>query len=71
MLITGNYCSVKEATAKIGCSDAHVRHLLKQGVLVGQKISERAWVVSLESIEAFVGAQKTTGRPRKNNPNCS
>jgi excisionase family DNA binding protein len=44
-MIDENYCTVSEAAKTIGCSENHVRLLVKQGKLRGGKIGERLWLV--------------------------
>lgn len=55
--------SVDEAAELIGCSGAHVRKLLRDGDLMGRKISARIWVVSLRAAKHFAHHRPKLGRP--------
>lgn len=55
--------SVEEAAELIGCSAAHVRKLLRDGDLVGRKISPRIWVVSSRAATHFAKHRPKLGRP--------
>lgn len=55
--------SVGEAAELIGVSAAHVRKLLRDGDLVGRKISPRIWLVSRKSALAFSRNRPKLGRP--------
>lgn len=59
-----SFVSVAEAAKIIGCSDAHVRRLLIDGELQGQKLNERAWAVRQDSAEKYATKPQTRGRPR-------
>ena len=37
--------NVKEAAQKAGCTEQHIRQLLQQKKLNGQKVSERCWLI--------------------------
>lgn len=56
--------STKEAAKLIGCAEAHVRRLLLDGVLIGQKLNERAWAVRRDSAEDYAKNPSKVGRPR-------
>ena len=56
--------SVTEAAAIIGCTTAHVRLLLSEGKLVGQKIHARSWIVDRDSAKAYSRIEQTVGRPK-------
>lgn len=58
------FVSVAEAAAIIGCTAAHVRRLLIDGTLAGQKLNERAWAVEKKSAERYARTPQTFGRPR-------
>ena len=59
-----NWVSVAEAAEIIGCTDGRVRQLLRDHELAGQKINERAWVISRDSVERFAKKPQIFGRPR-------
>jgi hypothetical protein len=65
MSINEKYCSVAEAAAILGCTTAHIRLLLKNDVLVGEKLGLRTWAVDRRSIDKYAGQEITMGRPRK------
>lgn len=54
---------VGEAAVLIGCTAAHVRKLLRDGDLVGRKLSPRIWLVSRKSALAFSRNRPRLGRP--------
>jgi excisionase family DNA binding protein len=43
------WLTVEEAVALIGCTDGWVRHLLREGKLIGWRAGERAWLVRRDS----------------------
>lgn len=57
--------SVEDAAAIIGCTPAHVRKLLRDGDLVGRKISAKIWIVSERAAQRFAKHRPKLGRPRK------
>ena len=65
MAIKGDLLSVTEAATILGCTTSHVRLLLSEGTLEGQKLHERAWAVSRKSLNAYAKREITVGRPRK------
>lgn len=50
----------------LGCSDGYIRRLLIDEKIKGEKLSERVWLVSVVSVEAYAKLEFTVGRPRKN-----
>lgn len=56
--------TVAGAAEAIGCSESHVRLLLRNKKLVGQKVSPRHWVVKKASVDKFISLEQLTGRPR-------
>lgn len=56
------YLSTSEAAIKIGVDERHVRLLLDQGKLKGQKVGGR-WIVSAAAVENFT-RHPTKGRPK-------
>jgi excisionase family DNA binding protein len=63
-MIDENYCTVSEAAKTIGCSENHVRLLVKQGKLRGDKITERLWLVEKKHVAETAKKPGKTGRPR-------
>lgn len=59
----GDRITVKLAAEIIGCSEAHVRRLLKEETIAGEFFSG-VWAVSRESAEEFAKTEPATGRPR-------
>ncbi len=66
MAVKGDLLSVSEAAKILGCSASHVRFLLAEKLLDGEKLSPRAWVVRRQSLDAYANKEITVGRPRKN-----
>jgi hypothetical protein len=63
-MIDENYCTVSEAAKTIGCSENHVRLLVKQGKLRGGKIGERLWLVEKKHVAEIAKNPHKKGRPR-------
>ena len=61
-----NFLTPGEAATVIGCTDGRVRQLLREGKLVGEKISQRMWLISEEEARKMRDLPAETGRPRKN-----
>lgn len=66
MAVTGKFCSVQEAADKLGCTTGYMRQLLIAEVIKGEKLSERVWLVSIESLNTYAKREIKVGRPRKN-----
>lgn len=63
-MIDENFCTVSEAAKIIGCTQNHVRLLLKQGKLQGGKVTERLWLVDKRKVLEMAENPSKTGRPR-------
>jgi excisionase family DNA binding protein len=61
-----NFLTPGEAATVIGCTDGRVRQLLREGKLIGKKISQRMWLISEEEARKMRDLPAETGRPRKN-----
>lgn len=61
-----------EAAALLGCSQAHVGHLVKTGALRGRALTPRMYLVERASVERYARKTPTRGwkrgRPRKPAP---
>ena len=68
-MIDKNFCTVSEAAKMIGCTQNHVRLLLKQGKLRGGKITERLWLIEKKHVAETAKKPGKTGRPRGNSTN--
>lgn len=60
-----NYLNTAQAADVIGCSDAHVRHMLIHGLMKGKKVSGRTWLVERKEAEKVASIDHQLGRPRK------
>ena len=60
-----NYLTAAQASELIGCTDGRVRQMLRDGLLIGLKVHERAWLVEKKSAEKMRKNTAKTGRPRK------
>lgn len=58
------FVTCEEAAEIIGCSGDHVRLLLRQGVLVGEKWGGSTWLVERRSCDLFRKNRPKRGRPR-------
>jgi hypothetical protein len=56
--------SVTDAAEIIRCTPSRVRQLLRDGLLRGKKLSERAWLVARPSAEKYAKTEPERGRPR-------
>ena len=65
MQVLTDRLNTEQAAAIIGCSGAHVRRMLIDGDLRGEKISERCWIVKLSDAQDMAETRHATGRPRK------
>jgi len=63
-MLQKNWITVKEAAERIGCTVQHVRHLVRNEQIEGNKITERMVVVHAPSVEKYCNLTKTVGRPR-------
>lgn len=63
-MLENKWYSIQEAAAEIGCTTGYVRQLLASDVLAGEKVGQRAWLVTKESVKKFQRIPKKTGRPR-------
>lgn len=45
--------TVEAAASALGLTTGRVRQLLRAGVLVGEKVTERCWLISRASVEAY------------------
>ena len=60
----GVYCTADEAAEIAGLSAGAVKLLLRRGQVAGShKLSDRCWLVPLESAQALKG--RKVGRPKK------
>lgn len=60
----GNFVSVPEAAAILGCTVGRVRQLLISGELEGKKFNEKAWAIEKRAVEKLAKVPRTKGRPR-------
>ena len=56
---------VAEAAELIGCSEDHVRRLVRLGQIKGERIGQVLWLVDRKSAQAFASNRPPIGRPRK------
>lgn len=64
MNIAFDAVSVSQAAEIIGCSTGRVRQLLRDGLIRGEKLGPRAWVVSRVDAQKMAVTPAKTGRPR-------
>lgn len=55
--------SVDEAAEILAISTTHVTRLLREGQLLGRKMSPRLWIVSAKSVKHFAKNRPKLGRP--------
>ena len=60
----GNYLTVIEAAAIVGCTRGRIYQLLEGGNLEGVKFHGRAWAVLKKSAEDYAKRPIGAGRPR-------
>jgi hypothetical protein len=68
-MLDNKWMTIEEATESIGCTRSYVCYLLRSDKLKGKKLTERAWLVDVKSVNKFKAEPKKTGRPRKNGEN--
>lgn len=68
-VIDNKWMTIQEVVEAIGCTPSYVRQLLRDEVLSGRKVGERAWVVEAKSVTNFTKKPKKTGRPRSQEKN--
>lgn len=59
-----NFLNVREAASVIGCTEGRICQLLRAGVVRGEKLNERAWLIYRDSAEAYARSPRLVGRPR-------
>lgn len=57
--------STGQAAKIIGCTEGRVRQMLRSGEMIGQKVGERAWVVTTGEAERVRDTERKIGRPPK------
>jgi excisionase family DNA binding protein len=55
------YYTVTQAAEIAGCTVSYVRRLLRENLIAGEKIGERAWVIPANQLEIL--KQSPTGKP--------
>jgi predicted transcriptional regulator len=68
-MIDNKWMTIQEVVQEIGCTPSYVRRLLRDEVLSGKKVGERAWVIDAKSVSDFSKKPKKTGRPRSQEKN--
>lgn len=65
MSING-YVSVEDAAGILGCTAARIRQLLGEGIISGEKVGERVWLVDEKTVHKYRIETKgnNRGRPR-------
>jgi hypothetical protein len=61
--MVGNFISVKEASARYGYSDSHIRNLLGKGMIRGEKFAS-VWMVDRRSIEQHKATMDQLGKKK-------
>lgn len=65
-MLENKWLTCKEAAEVIGCSDGHVRCMLIENKLVGQRLGGKLWLVDKTSAEQVAKNPMKIGRKRKN-----
>lgn len=60
----GGFVGVAEAAAILNCTTNHVTRLLRDGDLIGRKLSARVWIVAASSVQHFQENRPKIGRPQ-------
>lgn len=69
MMLDNKWMTIPEVVDVLGCTSSYVRRLLRDEVLTGRKVGQRAWVVDAKSVQKFSKKPKKTGRPRRHEKN--
>lgn len=65
-MLEGKYFTVSQSAEMAGCTVSYVRQLLRKGVILGEKIGDRAWLISAKEIEKLKKPPTgKLGRPRR------
>ena len=62
---TNRFMSLRDAAILTGYSEGHLRRLLREGQLLGEKLSERLWLVDAKAAQRLAKKPYTFGRPKK------
>jgi hypothetical protein len=62
--LENNWLTIDEATVVMGITPSHIRALLRDQKIFGQKIGQRCWLVDAKSAREFARSAQKTGRPR-------
>jgi excisionase family DNA binding protein len=58
---------ISEAAEIIGCTEDHVRRLVRMGQIKAERLGQVLWLVDRRSALAFAKNRPPIGRPRKKN----
>lgn len=62
----GKFLSVKEAAAKLGCTEGRVRQLVLAKTIHAERFNGRALAIPIDSLRKYAETPIKTGRPRLN-----
>jgi excisionase family DNA binding protein len=64
-MLEGKYFTVTQSAEMAGCTVSYVRQLLRKGVISGEKMGDRAWLIPAREIETLKKPPTgKIGRPR-------
>jgi excisionase family DNA binding protein len=64
VMLDPKYMTIHDAVRLLGCTQSYVRRLLRDGVIAGEKLSGRVWLVESRSAREFARRSVDRGRPR-------
>lgn len=65
-MLDKNLITTQQAADRIGCTQNHVRLMLKRGLLRGAKISGNLWLCDKRHVDEMSKKPSKVGRPRGN-----
>lgn len=67
MSVTTNELNVKDAAAYLRVTTSRIYELIHDDRLTARKVSERCWLVSVPSLDAYASGDRKPGRRRVQN----
>jgi predicted transcriptional regulator len=66
-----SFCSVSEAAEVLGCTEQHVRYLIRHDKVKAERFSSLVWLVNVSSLKKYARREINVGRPRKKKSECA
>ncbi len=73
-MLQNKFYTVSQAADKVGVTVGYIRRLLRESLIIGEKVGERAWMIPAWQVDVLAKGSLTgkAGRPRskKNSKGC-